>query len=132
MENICDYLYDDLRPRVLHEPRLTALCEVCTVIQALIVLDVPLSLSNGAQVEHDDDDDDAEDLNSTNVGRHGTGTLRISQLLQLILQDAQTRLFFKAQSVIQSDIKYFVPASSDLAYPEKLISSSLLVEIYAF
>ncbi|ESK85712.1 sec34-like family protein [Moniliophthora roreri MCA 2997] len=27
LETLCDYLYDDLRPQILHEPRLTALCE---------------------------------------------------------------------------------------------------------
>jgi conserved oligomeric Golgi complex subunit 3 len=32
------------------------------------------------------------------------GRLHIRHLLQMILQDAQTRLFFKAQAVIQSDI----------------------------
>ncbi|KAH9967673.1 hypothetical protein BGW80DRAFT_1462175 [Lactifluus volemus] len=37
-----DYLYGDLRPRILHEPRLTVLCEVCTVLQALMVLDQSL------------------------------------------------------------------------------------------
>ncbi|KAG5642052.1 hypothetical protein DXG03_003723 [Asterophora parasitica] len=50
LENLCDHLYDDLRPRILHEPRLTALCEVCTVLQALMVLDV-------SSVQDDSDDD---------------------------------------------------------------------------
>ena len=31
-----------MRPRILHEPRLTVLCEVCTVLQALMVLDQPI------------------------------------------------------------------------------------------
>lgn len=46
--------------------------------------------------------------------------LHISQLLQMILQDAQTRLFFKAQAVIQSDIRYYAPLAGDLDYPAKL------------
>uniref|UniRef100_A0A0W0EWH0 Putative cis-golgi transport vesicle tethering complex subunit n=1 Tax=Moniliophthora roreri TaxID=221103 RepID=A0A0W0EWH0_MONRR len=37
LETLCDYLYDNLRPRILHEPRLTALCEVCTALQVLMV-----------------------------------------------------------------------------------------------
>jgi len=78
LETLCDYLYDDLRPRILHEPRLTVLCEVCTVLQALMVLDQPLD---------DDDDDDQE--KDDELGR-----LHIRQLLQMVLQDAQTRLFF--------------------------------------
>ena len=51
----------------------------------------------------------------------GLRTLHISHLLQMVLQDAQTRLFFKAQSVVQSEIRYYVPKSEDLAYPDKLV-----------
>lgn len=116
LENLCDYLYDDLRPRILHEPRLTALCEVCTVLQALMVLDVP---------HYDYDEDEDADTLSLDLdgqpGHRGLRTLHISHLLQMVLQDAQTRLFFKAQSVIQSEIRYYVPKVEDLAYPEKLV-----------
>ena len=90
LEKLCDYLYDDLRPRILHEPRLTVLCEVCTVLQALMVLDQPLD------DEIEEDEEKVDEL----------GQLRIRQLLQMVLQDAQTRLFFKAQAVIQSEIRY--------------------------
>lgn len=41
----------------------------------------------------------------------GLGELRISGLLRMVLQDAQTRLVFKAQSVMQSEIRWFVPKS---------------------
>src|ERR1700691_2249342 len=58
LENLCDYLYDDLRPRILHEPRLTALCEVCTVLQALMVLDVPSLPSPTASNDNDEEDND--------------------------------------------------------------------------
>ncbi|KZP22300.1 Sec34-domain-containing protein [Athelia psychrophila] len=132
LETLCDYLYDDLRPRILHEPRLTALCEVCTVLQALMVLDVPSSAmasstssasdadSDGDEEDDDDDDDLTVDLDTP---KKGLGRLHISHLLQMVLQDAQTRLFFKAQSVIQSDIRYFVPKAEDLAYPDKLVAA---------
>lgn len=116
LENLCDYLYDDLRPRILHEPRLTALCEVCTVLQALMVLDVPV-----ADLSEDDDEDELTvDLDKPKK-KKGLKTLHISHLLQMVLQDAQTRLFFKAQSVIQSEIRYFAPKTEDLAYPDKLV-----------
>ena len=49
------------------------------------------------------------------------GRLHIRQLLQMVLQDAQTRLFFKAQSVIQSEIRYYTSTAQDLAYPDKLV-----------
>ncbi|KAI9437455.1 Sec34-like family-domain-containing protein [Lactarius indigo] len=106
LETLCDYLYDDLRPRILHEPRLTVLCEVCTVLQALMVLDQSI------------DDEIDEDGESDELGR-----LHIRQLLQMVLQDAQTRLFFKAQSVIQSEIRYYTPTAQDLAYPDKLVAT---------
>jgi hypothetical protein len=121
LESLCDHLYDDLRPRILHEPRLTVLCEVCTVLQALMVLDV----SALPDLEDEDDEDGAtaasdELAAGSGSARDNLGRLHISRLLQMVLQDAQTRLFFKAQSIIESDIKYHVPKLEDLAYPEKL------------
>ncbi|KAJ7268694.1 Sec34-like family-domain-containing protein [Mycena haematopus] len=119
LENLCDYLYDDLRPRILHEARLTALCEVCTVLQALMVLDVAVALPDAS----DDEDSAAAELSvdlDQPKSKKGLGQLHISHLLEMVLQDAQTRLFFKAQSVIQSDIRYYVPKPEDLAYPDKL------------
>lgn len=72
--------------------------------------------------ENDDDDDDfTVDLDAPK--KKGLGRLHISHLLQMVLQDAQTRLFFKAQSVIQSEIRYFVPKADDLAYPDKLVGT---------
>jgi hypothetical protein len=114
LETLCDYLYDDLRPRILHEPRLTVLCEVCTVLQALMVLDEPL-----------DDEIDEDGRKNDELGR-----LHIRQLLQIVLQDAQTRLFFKAQAVIQSEIRYYVATAQDLAYPEKLVGGLILYPVY--
>jgi hypothetical protein len=108
-----------------------------------MVLDAPSSSSstvfsaNGDEDESDDDDDadwseDDEDdevdeltIDLDNPHPKGKGKagqrLHISHLLQMVLQDAQTRLFFKAQSVIQSDIHYYVPKAEDLTYPDILI-----------
>jgi hypothetical protein len=56
----------------------------------------------------------------------------IRHLLQLELQDAQTRLFFKAQAVIQSDIRYYAPTAQDLAYLDRLAGKCyLLFSIFA-
>ncbi|KIJ68059.1 hypothetical protein HYDPIDRAFT_107669 [Hydnomerulius pinastri MD-312] len=115
LENLCDYLYDDLRPRILHETRLTTLCEVCTVLQALMVLDV-------VELPDEPPDELSVDLDQ-HPSPKGLGKLHISHLLQMVLQDAQTRLFFKAQSVIQAEIRYFVPKPEDLAYPDKLVAA---------
>ncbi|KAJ7696201.1 hypothetical protein B0H17DRAFT_1198129 [Mycena rosella] len=48
LETLCDYLYDDLRLHILHELCLPVLCEVCTVLQVLMVLDAttPNALSD--------------------------------------------------------------------------------------
>ncbi|KAJ3937029.1 MAG: Sec34-like family-domain-containing protein [Lentinula lateritia] len=131
LETLCDYLYDDLRPRILHEPRLTALCEVCTVLQALMILDV--RVDDDGESENDSADVEEKlgldlnldptlrtpDPNSSTLG-HLKPRLHIAQLLQMILQDAQTRLFFKAQAVVQSDIRHYVAKDDDLAYPARL------------
>ncbi|KAG5337160.1 hypothetical protein C0989_010459 [Termitomyces sp. Mn162] len=123
LENLCDYLYDDLRPRILHEPRLTVLCEVCTVLQALMVLDVYVYGEDDG-TEPNDDEELSIDLDAQAVHKvHGLQKLHTSHLLEMVLQDAQTRLFFKAQSVIQSDIRYYAPRPEDLAYPELLINA---------
>lgn len=117
LESLCDYLYDDLRPRILHEPKLTVLCDVCRVLQALMVLDVP-------ETEDDDDAGDETDepllMNGSPIEDKGLGRLHISHMLQSVLQDAQTRLFFKAQAVVQSDIRYYAPKPEDMNYPEIL------------
>ena len=125
LENLCDYLYDDLRPRILHEPRITALCEVCTVLQALMVLDVSVIPDTPVAEELDELSIDLD------IGKpkKGLDRLHISQLLQMVLQDAQTRLFFKAQSLIQSDIRLFNPKPEDLNYPE-ILRGALFFIIY--
>ncbi|KIO32314.1 hypothetical protein M407DRAFT_18876 [Tulasnella calospora MUT 4182] len=149
LEGLCDYLYDDLRPRILHEPKLGVLCEVCTVIQALMVLDLSGDYDDFEPSSQPDDDhlspmdtlktpisptlrdlksahsdpDLRSDLARTIRGRKHQQLkhLHIGNLLEMVLQDAQTRLVFKAQAVIQSEIRYYVTKEGDLDYPQKLI-----------
>ena len=84
-----------------------------------MVLDIP-SLPESSSDEEEDLDELTFDLDQPRRQK-GLRTLHISHLLQMVLQDAQTRLFFKAQSVIQSEIRYYVPKPEDLAYPDKLL-----------
>jgi len=113
LESLCDTLYDSLRPRILHEPRLDALCELCAVLHALMALDT-------ASPAADADDDD-----------EGTcGDLRFAVLLQAILQDAQTRLVFRAQAVVQSDVLHFAPSPADLEYPAIIVRSPALKSLW--
>lgn len=124
---MCDFLYDDLRPRILHEPKIAVLCEVCTVLQALMVIGTDISISEAAS----EDDDGAESIvpptpmsaTKQDQGESGLEKLQIGVLLQMILQDAQTRLVFKAQAILQSDIRLYLPTDEDLRYPDKLIGS---------
>ncbi|KAF8965587.1 Sec34-like family-domain-containing protein [Flammula alnicola] len=160
LETLCDLLYDDLRPRILHEPRLTVLCEVCTVLQALMVLDASAStpsatvFSTSSSSSEDEDEDEDEDPRTsasitTKGSRRPTTTrtsdelsmdplsspthkrnnrlgkrLHISHLLKMVLQDAQTRLFFKAQAVIQSEIRHYTPKAEELAWPDVLVAAN--------
>lgn len=87
-----------------------------------MVLDVPALPDSSS--DDDGDHNEAEDELTVDLDRgrrRSLGKLHISHLLQMVLQDAQTRLFFKAQSVIQSDIRNYVPKPEDLDYPDKLI-----------
>jgi conserved oligomeric Golgi complex subunit 3 len=101
-----------------------------------MVLDVPafpspssrrliLPAENGASSSLSDDneakDNDELTFDFDKPRKKGLGRLHIGHLLQMVLRDAQTRLFFKAQSVIQSDIQHYVPKAEDLAYPDKLV-----------
>lgn len=117
METLGDFLFDDLRPRILHESRLTTLCEVCTVLQALIDLDVePIDLAMADNAHNGDDVSEGDvSVNSQEIVQS-----RIRPFLQLILQDAQTRLVFKAQTLMESEIRFYKPNAEDIAYPSKL------------
>ena len=46
--------------------------------------------------------------------------LHIEVLLRMVLQDAQTRLVFRAQALLSADVEYYVPKEGDLDYPERL------------
>jgi hypothetical protein len=136
LETLCDYLYDDLRPRILHEQRLQTLCDVCTVLQALMVLDVQAPSPDSSSLSSppsgsisgtpsDSDDEDA-DMLTVDFGKqkdrpYALRTLRIGHLLQLILQDAQTRLVFRTQGILQAEVRWYVPKADDLNYPGKLL-----------
>ncbi|CAA7260828.1 unnamed protein product [Cyclocybe aegerita] len=169
LETLCDLLYDDLRPRILHEPRLTVLCEVCTVLQALMVLDASgpgseSAASSSTPSEADDSDEgDSEEEDEAPADSKSKPTrarrssrssssseltigmeagherkrdavgkrLHTGHLLKMVLQDAQTRLFFKAQSVIQSEIRHYVPRPEDLAWPDILVAANKPLADYA-
>lgn len=150
LESLCDNLYDHIRPRILYEPSLTVLQQVCTVLQALMVPD--------ADEEEDDEFTPGEDVfsppteeyfgtsglfsprpnslqrmssrMSSNSGvssatltrrkRRPLARLHTEVLLNMVLQDAQARLVFRAQALVQAEVAYYSPKPADLEWPEKL------------
>ncbi|MBW0475108.1 hypothetical protein O181_014823 [Austropuccinia psidii MF-1] len=98
LESLCDYLYDLLRPQILHEHRLEILCDLATITNALIAMDTSLL-----------DESDSQDF-------------KFSSLLKPILQDVQTRMIFRAQAIIQTDVARYQPKKQDLEYPTKLLN----------
>jgi hypothetical protein len=101
-----------------------------------MVLDAT-SISESSTVVSSSDEDDEEE------GPEGTGAcavagsvqsslgkdrkiergLHTGHLLKMVLQDAQTRLFFKAQAVVQSEIRHYTPTPDDLKWPDILLGS---------
>jgi hypothetical protein len=73
-------------------------------------LEIIISNGRGASRIRENPDNDSESLDR----------LHLHHLLQSVLQDAQTRLFFKAQAVVQSEIGHYVPRPIDLEYPDVL------------
>ncbi|KAK1927132.1 Sec34-like family-domain-containing protein [Papiliotrema laurentii] len=50
--------------------------------------------------------------------------LHTEVLLRMVLQDAQTRLVFRAQALLRADVEYYVPKDGDLDYPDKIKGQS--------
>ena len=62
-----------------------------------------------------------KDSNTTRQRRRKPlSRLHTEVLLKMVLQDAQTRLVFRSQALIQADVQYYAPKDGDLDYPEKL------------
>jgi hypothetical protein len=77
-------------------------------------------------------DEPLDDETDEDVEKNGElGRLHIRQLLQIVLQDAQTRLFFKAQAVIQSEIRYYAATAQDLAYPDTLLGGPFFCPLFS-
>ena len=110
LESVCEPLYDYLRPRTIHETKLTKLCELCTFIQT-------------RYMEYEDDLNDSDD-DATINGYKGR-KLDFAVLIQPALADAQTRLVFLALAVLRDEIEYYKPRPEDLEYPKKQRKPSL-------
>ena len=94
LESVCEPLFDYLRPRIIHENQFIKLCELCTLLQTRYFKD---------------QDEEPEPVESNQ--------LNFSFLIRPALEDAQTRLVFRAQAILREDIENFKPRPVDLALP---------------
>ncbi|KAL2014256.1 hypothetical protein VTN00DRAFT_1781 [Thermoascus crustaceus] len=96
LEAICEPLYDHLRPRIIHETKLIKLCQLCTLLQTRYLLDP---------------EDETENVDPNQ--------LDFSVLIQPALEDAQTRLVFRAQAILRDEIERYKPRPEDIDYPAR-------------
>lgn len=103
LESVCEPLYDHLRPRIIHETQLLKLCELCTLLQTRYM---------------HDQDEEAEPIEANQFD--------FSLLIHTALEDAQTRLVFRAQAVLHDEIERYRPKKEELDYParNRLVSLS--------
>ncbi|KAF9905427.1 Golgi transport complex subunit 3 [Linnemannia zychae] len=92
LDTLIGYLYDYLRPRIIHENKIDILSELCVVMN-IQQSDIPI------------------DENSH---------LAFGYLIRNMLQDAQHRLVYRAQAFIRSEIQNYKPTPNILDYPARL------------
>ncbi|GAA5814892.1 hypothetical protein MFLAVUS_008395 [Mucor flavus] len=92
LDSITSYLYDYLRPRIIHENDITTLSELCNVFLMYVMQD-----------ENDFAIGVVEDKNEVKFGH----------LIQNVMEDAQGRLVFRSQMFIHNDIQNYQPKPQD-------------------
>ncbi|KAJ6799528.1 conserved oligomeric Golgi complex subunit 3-like [Iris pallida] len=97
IDPLCTFLYDTLRPKLIHEANLDALCELVDILK-VEVLEEQLS-------------------------RRGESLAGLRPTLQRILADIHERLTFCARTHIRDQIANYRPSEEDLDYPARLESS---------
>ncbi|KAI8137696.1 Sec34-like family-domain-containing protein [Fennellomyces sp. T-0311] len=113
LDLLTSYLYDHLRPRIIHENNISVLSELCSIFQMYVLRDDTLA-------GLDDTDE---------TSRH---KLEFGHLIENVLEDSQGRLVFRAQTYIDNDIQKYQPKSEDYeivpAVTPKLLTKHLLFE----
>ncbi|XP_050530557.1 conserved oligomeric Golgi complex subunit 3 [Daktulosphaira vitifoliae] len=101
LETVCMNMYDTLRPLVIHMKHFETLVELCTILRIEILQDYVY-----------------EDASLEVFG----------SVAELLLQDIQERLVFRANLYFVTDIAEYKPSPGDLAYPEKLKQMEAIAE----
>ncbi|KAJ8774581.1 hypothetical protein K2173_017027 [Erythroxylum novogranatense] len=94
MDPLSTYLYDTLRPKLIHETNIDLLCELVDILKVEVL---------------------GEQLN-----RRSESLAGLRPTLERILADVHERLTFRARTHIRDEIANFFPSDEDLDYPAKL------------
>ncbi|KAJ9168110.1 hypothetical protein P3X46_019672 [Hevea brasiliensis] len=97
LDPLSTFLYDTLRPKLIHETNIDLLCELVDILKVEVL---------GEQLSRR-----SESL----AGLHPT--------LERILADIHERLTFRARTHIRDEIANYIPSNEDLDYPAKLEQS---------
>lgn len=95
---LCTYLYDTLRPKLIHEANLDVLCELVDILKVEVL---------GEQ-----------------LSRRGESLAGLRPTFERILADVHERLTFRARTHIRDEIANYLPLDEDLDYPAKLEQST--------
>ncbi|KAK1266136.1 hypothetical protein QJS04_geneDACA009111 [Acorus gramineus] len=94
MDPLCTFLYDTLRPRLIHETHLDSLCELVDILKVEVLGEQP--------------------------SRRAESLAGLSPTLLRILADVHERLTFRARRYIRDEIANYIPLDEDLDYPAKI------------
>ncbi|EFO86431.1 CRE-COGC-3 protein [Caenorhabditis remanei] len=111
-EQMCRTLYDMLRPRIVHNPHLETLAELCTMIKVEMI-ENRCSLQMVASILGDDAN---QDPNVSGLNPRAGFVAVMSELVG----DIAERIVHRAGLYAQNDIGAYRPASGDIAYPQML------------
>ncbi|KAA8522688.1 hypothetical protein F0562_009150 [Nyssa sinensis] len=98
VDPLCTYLYDTLRPKLIHETNLDILCELVDILKVEVL---------GEQ-----------------LSRRSESLAGLRPTLDRILADVHERLTFRARTHIRDEIANYIPFDEDLDYPAKLERST--------
>ncbi|XP_042035952.1 conserved oligomeric Golgi complex subunit 3-like [Salvia splendens] len=98
IDPLCTYLYDTLRPKLIHEANLDILCELVDILKVEVLAE--------------------------QVSRRGKSLAGLRPTLERILADVHERLTFRARTHIHDEIANYLPTDEDLDYPAKLEQSA--------
>ncbi|KAB1227077.1 Conserved oligomeric Golgi complex subunit 3 [Morella rubra] len=94
IDPLSTYLYDTLRPKLIHETNIDFLCELVDILKVEAL---------------------GEQLN-----RRSESLAGLRPTLQRILADVHERLTFRSRTYIRDEIANYLPSDEDLDYPAKL------------